>query len=97
MADVPLGVDDVDGGPVVVPERVPDRVVTVDRDGVVNAESPERGANVLDVLFELELGAVHPEHDEPLILVPGGPRAHVGLRALPVDAGVGPEVRHPSS
>ena len=49
-------------------------------------------ADVLDIFLERELGRVHPEHHQALVLVLRGPRADVGVRAPPVDAGVGPEL-----
>ena len=43
-------------------------------------------------MLDVELGGVHAEHDQPVLLVPLGPGAQVGQGAQPVDAGVGPEV-----
>ena len=68
MSDASLGVDEVQGRPVVVGERVPDAVVVVDRDRVLDPHVGQGSADVLDVPLERELGCVHADHDEPLIL-----------------------------
>ena len=92
VPDPALRVGDVDGGPVVVGERLPDRVVAVERDRVLDAHVRRRPAHVLDVAFERELGRVDADHDQPLIRVSLGPGADVGERPEPVDARVRPEV-----
>ena len=99
VADPPLGVGEVDRGPVVVVERGPDRVVAVDRDRIVDAQLLDRPADVADIVFDVELGCVHADHHEPVALVLLGPGTDVGQRAKPVDAGVGPEVdqHHPAA
>ena len=71
---------------------VPYPVVAVDRDGILDTKHLERRANVFDVLLEPELGRVHADHYEPLILVLLGPCTNVRFCTLPVDAGVSPEV-----
>ena len=58
VADPSLGVGDVQGRPVVVGERLPDAVVAVDRDRVVDLELPRPRDDVVDVPLEPELGRV---------------------------------------
>jgi len=92
MADAPLGVDEVQSRPILIRERVPDRVVAVDRDRIRDSHLGQRFADVLEVLLEAELRCVDADHDEPVIPVPVGPGADVGKRPDPVDAGVRAEV-----
>src|SRR5688572_5208117 len=92
MPDVPLSIDEVEGRPVVVLERPPDRVVAVDRDWILNPHVVHGSTNVLDVLLEWKLGRVHPDHDQAVVPVLCGPGMDVGYGAQPVDAGVGPEL-----
>ena len=92
VAQAPLGVGEVQGGPVVVGEGTPYRVVVVGRDRVVDPQVAHGAAHVGEVVLEAELGGVHPDHDEPVTGVLPGPGAQVGKLAEPVDAGVGPEV-----
>ena len=92
MPDAPLRVGEVQGGPVVVGEGTPDRVVVVDRDRVVDPHVAHGAADIAEVVLEAELGGVHPDHDQPVIGVFPGPGPEVGKLAEPVDAGVGPEV-----
>jgi hypothetical protein len=92
MADPPLRVGDVHGGPVMVRERLPDAVPAVDRDGIRDAVLLDRPADVVDVPLEGELGRVHADDDQSLFLVLVGPGTDVAERAQPVDARVRPEV-----
>src|SRR3984893_4389827 len=92
MTDLAVGIDDIQGGPIVVAECVPYPVVAVDRDGVLDTKHLERRTNVFDVLLEPELGSVHADHHQSLILVLLGPCTNVRFCTLPVDAGVSPEV-----
>jgi hypothetical protein len=92
VADLPLGVDEVERRPVVVGESGPDGVVVVDRDRVVDPQVLDLLADVGEVVLEVELGGVDADHDQPLVLVALGPGADIGQGAEPVDAGVGPEV-----
>src|SRR5262249_49921079 len=92
VADAPLRIDHIKGGPIFIAEGAPDRIVAVDRHRVVDSDALRESTDVVDVLFELELGRVHADHDQTLILVLVRPCAQVGQRAHPVDAGIGPEV-----
>ena len=74
VADPALRVGDVDGGPVVVRERLPDRVVAVERDRVVDAQVLRGPADVVDVALERELGRVHADDDQPLVARIARPR-----------------------
>ena len=49
-------------------------------------------ADVIEVVLEVELGGVHADEHESVILVLVGPGTDIGKRPQPVDAGVGPEV-----
>jgi len=92
MADLAVRIDHIHGRPIVIGECLPYRVAAVDRNGILDPKHLERRANVIDVLLEPELGRVHADHYEPLILVLLGPCTNVRFCTLPVDAGVSPEV-----
>ena len=66
--------------------------VVIDRDRIVDPHVLHGPADVVEVFLERELRRVHADHHQSLILVLLGPRADVGKRAQPVDAGVGPEL-----
>ena len=92
VADDAVPVGEVERRPVVVGEGVPDPVVVVDGDRVVDPAVRDRPADQVDVVLELELGGVHADHDQPVVPVGLRPGAHVRLGAQPVDAGQRPEV-----
>ncbi len=92
VADLALGVDEVQRRPVVVVEGAPDCVVVVDRDRVVDPQVLDGSADVVEVVLEVELGGVDADHDQAVVPVLLGPGADIGQGAQPVDAGVGPEV-----
>jgi hypothetical protein len=52
VADLPLGVDEVEGRPVVVAEGGPDGVVVVDRDRVGDPQILDGSADVVEVVLE---------------------------------------------
>jgi hypothetical protein len=81
MPDTPLRVGEVQGGPVVVVEGGPYRVVVVDRDRVVDPHLLQGPADVVRVVLERELGCVHADHHQPLTGVLRGPGADVGQLA----------------
>jgi hypothetical protein len=88
MTDPTLGVDEVEGGPVVVVERPPHVAVVVHRHRVADVHLPDGAAYVVEVPLELELRCLHPDDRQSLACVPVGPRPHVGQRADSVDARV---------
>ncbi|MGC1950039.1 MAG: hypothetical protein WA679_21145, partial [Pseudolabrys sp.] len=45
-----------------------------------------------DVLFKAEFRRMDADHDQSLVLVFFRPGAKVGLRAQPIDAGIGTEI-----
>src|SRR6266478_2523914 len=92
MSNMPLRIDEIKGRPIFVVEGTPYRMVAVDRDGVVDPHVLRRLANVIGVFLEFELGRMHAYHHQSLGLVLLGPRADIGKRASPIDAGIGPEV-----
>ena len=92
VADLALGVDEVEGRPVVVVEGSPDRVVVVDRDRVVDPQLLDGAADVVEVVLDVEFGGVDADDHQSLVGVLVGPGAEVGKGTEPVDAGVGPEV-----
>ena len=76
MPDPSFGIDEVERRPVVIPERLPDRVVVVDRDRICPRVS-RSASDVLEVVLERELGCVHADETSPC---PGSlvPRATYG-------------------
>src|SRR4029450_6250441 len=84
-------IDEVQGRPVLVFEGAPDRVIVVNHDRIFDPHLPHGTPNVVEVLFEPELGCVHADQDEAVavLLRPG---AKIGKRPQPVDAGIGPEI-----
>jgi hypothetical protein len=92
VADLALGVDEVQGRPVMVVEGAPDGVVVVDRDRVGDPQVLDLLADVVEVVLEVELGGVDADDHQPAVLVGLGPGADIGKRPEPVDAGIGPEV-----
>src|SRR6267142_4497206 len=91
LANASPPINQVQCRPVLVVEGAPDCVVVVDHDRILDPHLPYRTTDVLDVVFECELGRVHADHDKtlPVLL---RPRAYVWKGPQPVDAGVGPEV-----
>jgi hypothetical protein len=92
VANVLVGVDEVQGRPVVVVEGAPDPIVVVDRDLIVNVQVGGGAADVVEVVLEVELGRVHADDHQAVVLVLLGPGADVREGPEPVDAGVGPEL-----
>ena len=92
VADDAVGVGEVERRPVVVVERGPDRVVVVERDGVVDASFLHRLPDPVDLVLEGELRGVDSDHDQSVVPVGLRPGPDVGLLAQPVDAGQRPEV-----
>src|SRR5437763_11598440 len=77
MSNLSPRIDEIEGGPVLVLERTPYRMVAIDRDRIIDSHVLRGPANVLDVLLERELGRVHADHHESRILVFLGPRADI--------------------
>ena len=92
VSDLPFGVRDVHGRPVVVVEGAPDREVGVERDRIVDSHVIRGPADVVGVPLERELGRVDADDDQALSDVLLVPPADVAERAQPVDARVRPEV-----
>src|SRR5919204_3740867 len=88
----PSAIGDVHGGPVVVREGAPDRVLGVERDRILDALVRSGPADVVGLPLERELGSVDADNDQALIPVLLVPCADVAERAQPVDARVRPEV-----
>ena len=74
-------VNEVQSWPVMVRERVPNRIVVVDRDRIGHVHLRRRLLNVVDVVLEAELGGVHPDYDQTLILVFFRPRTNIRKRS----------------
>jgi hypothetical protein len=68
VADHALG-DEVQRRPGAIGERVPDRVVVVDRDRVLDRPLADRPPHALDVLLERELRRVDADHDQAVVAV----------------------------
>ena len=92
VAQVAAPVDQVLRRPVLVLERVPGLVVVVERDRVRDPQSAHGSADVGRHVLERELGRVHAEDDEPVLVVRPVPGLHVRERPQAVDARVRPEV-----
>src|SRR5690348_10090956 len=92
MAYPALGVDEIEGRPVVVGECAPNTKVVVDSDRIVDLPGLDRPPHVVEVVLELELGRVHADRDEAMIAIPLRPGPVVRLSAQPVDARVRPEL-----
>jgi hypothetical protein len=92
VTDAALRIDEIQRRPIAIVERAPHTEVTVDRYRVGHAKHLHAGANVVEVALELELRRMHADDDQSLVLVLVGPGANVGLLALPIDAGVRPEI-----
>ena len=80
VADDAVGVDEVQRRPVVVGERVPDLVVVVDGDRVVDRSLAGRAPHAVDVVLEGEFGRVDADDDQPVVAV--GRATTRGRRAL---------------
>ena len=74
-------VNEVQSWPVMVRERVSNRVFVIDRDRIGHAHVLHRLLNVVDVVLEAELGGVHPDYDQTLILVFFRPRTNIRKRS----------------
>ena len=92
MANMPLGIDAIQSRPILVIEGVPYGVVVVERDRIVDPHVLDGPAHIVEVVLEGELGCMHADDDQAVILVFGRPRADIGKGAAPIDAGVGPEI-----
>ncbi len=92
VANATLGVDKVQGRPVVVGERAPDLVVVVDGDRPFDAHRPRLALDVAEVVLKRELRRVHADDHQAFVPVSLGPCPYVGMSAQPVDARVGPEL-----
>ena len=66
VADHAVGVDEVERRPGVIGERVPDRVVAVDRHRVVDPSLLDRLLHEVDLVLEGELGRVDADDDQPV-------------------------------
>src|SRR5688572_29261876 len=66
LANASVRVDEIEGGPVLVLEGAPDRVIVIDHDRILDLHLPHGTTNVVEVVFESELGCVHSYQDEAL-------------------------------
>ena len=94
VTDLPPGVDEVVGGPVLVLERPPDGELIVHGDRIGDSKALDVLADVGLGLLKGELGRVHADHHQTLVLVLLSPGTDVGDGTDAVDAGVGPEIDH---
>src|SRR5262245_54935079 len=92
MANMSHRIDEVQRGPVVVREGVPDSVVVVYRDWIVHSHFLRRPPHIDEVVLEGELRCMYPEHHEPVGGVFFGPASDIWELAQPIDARVRPEV-----
>src|SRR5205085_5132893 len=73
MPNAPLRIYEIEGGPILVLESAPDRVVVIHRDRINDPHLLHCPADVIDIFLEWELGRVHADHRQPLTLVLLGP------------------------
>src|SRR6266852_168049 len=92
IPDQPVLVNQILRGPVLVLVGVPCCHLRINGNRPLNAVMRDRLPDVGDALLKLKLGAVHPNDDEPAVLVLVPPVPQERERALAVDARVGPEV-----
>ena len=78
MSKMPLCIDEIEGWPIVVRESMPDGLVVIYRDGILDPPVPGCLANVLNVVFKGELRRVYADHHQSLLLVFLGPCTHIG-------------------
>jgi hypothetical protein len=79
MANAALGIDEIEGGPIMIIERAPDFVIAVYGDRVVDLEVLQGPFDTVDILLEFEFRRVDTNHHQPVILVFLGPGPDVGL------------------
>ena len=60
VPDAPQRVGEIQGGPVVIVEGAPDRVVVVERDRIIDPHVPHGAADVVQVVLEAEPGVCTP-------------------------------------
>src|SRR5438477_96326 len=77
VTDPTVDIDEVEGRPVVVVERLPDAVVVVHRHRVADVHLLDGALHVVELPLEQELGRLHTDHDESLVRVLVGPRPDV--------------------
>jgi hypothetical protein len=75
VPDSPFRVGDVDSRPKSVGERLPDRIIAIEPDRIVNGHVLDGLAHVVNVAFKRELRSVDADHNQPQIRVPLGPPA----------------------
>src|SRR6476619_5504578 len=92
MSDTALPIGEVERRPISVTESKPYRIVGIDRYRIINPHVLRGSSNVVDVSLERELRRVHADYHQSFVLIFLGPRANVGKRASPIDAGIRPEV-----
>jgi hypothetical protein len=92
VADDAVRVDEVQRGPVVVGEGVPDHEVVVERDRVVDRSFLRCAPHAVHLVLERELGRMDADDDQPVVSVSLRPRTDVRLLAQPVDPRPRPQV-----
>src|SRR5918994_1504033 len=92
VADVTVGVYQIPRGPETLVVRVPDGVVVVQHDRVLDVFPRDGLAHVGDVLLESELRRVDPDYEQAVVFVLFIQRVDVRLRVLAVEAAIRPEL-----
>src|SRR5690349_17205156 len=92
VSNVALAIDNIQGGPVMIVEGIPDFVLRVDRDGVGDGLFLHGQPDVLEFLLKTEFRCMNPDNYQPAIAVPVCPRSQIRKGASPVNAGVSPKV-----
>src|SRR5918994_4790596 len=92
VADVTVGVYQIPRGPETLVVRVPDGVIVVQHDRVLDVFPRDGLAHVGDVLLETELRRVDPDYEQAVVPVLFIQRVDVRLRVLAVEAAIRPEL-----
>src|SRR4051794_27823054 len=92
MANSARGIDEVEGGPVLILKSIPDRVIVVDRNRIRDVQIPCEAFQAGFIMLEAKLRRMHANCDEPRITILGGPGTNIRQCAKPIDAGERPEL-----
>src|SRR5258708_30339514 len=77
MSNMPLRIDEIERGPIVVVKGTPYCIIVINRDGIINFEVVRFSAHVSEVVLKAELRRMHADYDQSLILVFLHPRPNV--------------------
>src|ERR1700731_2299085 len=92
MADAPFRIDEIGSWPIFVTERLPDRVIIVDGDRIVDFQTSDGLTNIADIPLEREFRRVYPDDDKAVIPVFLSPGPDIGQRMQAIDTIERPEI-----